>query len=57
MIPYYRGKTDNEMYMLLDYLKLLLNVPDVREVNRRQFKMRELQNSKDVKDYLERLFR
>ena len=35
IIPYYKGKTDNEMGDLYEYLKVLLEAPDCRVVNRK----------------------
>jgi len=38
VIPFYDNKDDTELVSLLDYLKSLFTVNDVREVNRKHFK-------------------
>lgn len=39
IIPYYQGTNDFELKHLLEYIERLENVKDVREVNRKHFKL------------------
>ena len=39
ILPYYRGSEDSELKALEGYLEELINVKDVREKNRRTFKL------------------
>jgi CTD small phosphatase-like protein 2 len=41
IIPYYRGKEDDELISLEQYLMKLKDVEDVRTVNREYFKLNE----------------
>jgi CTD small phosphatase-like protein 2 len=41
IIPYYRGKDDDELLSLEEYLMKLKDVEDVRPLNREYFKLHE----------------
>lgn len=55
IIPYYDNKEDEELKILCDYLKGLVN-KDVREMNRNTFKLFLYQNYQTVEEVAEVLF-
>ena len=54
--PYYYHKSDVELKMLVPYLKSLASARDVREVNRKTFKLHYYPNFESPEDLLEKLF-
>jgi CTD small phosphatase-like protein 2 len=52
IISWYEDMNDRELYKLMDYLKVLARVSDVREINRRTFNL-----DKFYQDYLRTLGR
>lgn len=44
IIPYYDGNNDFELMVLEEYLRSLLKVPDMLELNRKAFNLREYRN-------------
>eukprot|EP00362_Geleiidae_sp_MMETSP1317_P002259 CAMPEP_0201281310 /NCGR_PEP_ID=MMETSP1317-20130820/2313_1 /ASSEMBLY_ACC=CAM_ASM_000770 /TAXON_ID=187299 /ORGANISM="Undescribed Undescribed, Strain Undescribed" /LENGTH=74 /DNA_ID=CAMNT_0047590829 /DNA_START=1163 /DNA_END=1387 /DNA_ORIENTATION=+ len=40
IISWHDDKYDRELYNLIDYLKVLIQVDDIREINRRTFHLR-----------------
>jgi CTD small phosphatase-like protein 2 len=50
IIPFYNSKEDTELLSLWGYLEQLERETDVRTMNRRHFKLRNIVDSKDVDD-------
>lgn len=57
IVPFYHNYNDNELKNLAEYIKLLADVPDVREVNKKAFKMQIFQKFGDPKLLVQTLFR
>ncbi|CAG9320717.1 unnamed protein product [Blepharisma stoltei] len=49
IISWFDDKNDTELFNLIDYLKILQTVPDIREVNRKTFKLYSLAEESDEK--------
>ena len=56
IIPFYNNKKDTEMYELEKYLMSLLDVPDVRPINEKMFRMKDIQDGETPFDCLEKIF-
>lgn len=55
IIPFYFNKNDTELMTLTVYLKSLANVRDVREVNRRVFKLHGYAETDNQEEILARI--
>lgn len=56
IIPYYSGKQDYELPALQTYLQKLLLAKDVREVNRKTFKLHEYTSFENCEELVQKLY-
>ena len=57
IIPYYENKADDELRILINYLKSMANVPDVREANKNHLKFQEFSQYQDPIDLIQDLYK
>ena len=56
IIPYYENKTDEELLILSQYLKAIYQVKDVREINRKVFKLNRFLDFQDPIELIQEVF-
>ena len=56
IIPYYSGKQDYELTALQTYLQKLVMAKDVREVNRKTFKLHEYTSFENCEELVQKLY-
>lgn len=56
ILPYYDNKEDRELVSLTQYLKTIKDFKEIREVNRKMFKLREFGAFQDAEDVLQGLY-
>jgi CTD small phosphatase-like protein 2 len=56
IIPYYENKNDEELLILSQYLKAIYQVKDVREINRKVFKLNRFLDFQDPLELIQEVF-
>ena len=57
IIPYYENKEDDELKILIAYLKSMAGVPDIREANKNHLKFHEFAQYQDPIELIQELYK